>query len=583
VLLSEKWLIDYFLSFGMDSITIETASLEGGQYLDSPVNSVGRVGIKLEFQVTSTAGSPNLFQTSDLNSGLRAELAGTSIELLYPQGNATRSVTLSDRLVLGQWYAFDLEAVRGKYIRVRLTGAKGFATWNENPVFSTSSIRIGVGFDDQRIFNGNIRNVSISTGEVRSETECDLIVQLLKAACVILFSFSLFVASWPNPTPVSPSKEVGYYDPLLTLRAMACLMVLIGHGMIISFVCKDLTQQIKEQSWIGLLTASPWGGVWVFFTLSGFLMGKGFFSGRYQFSSQGVLNFYRNRALRIIPIYFSAVFLVSALMLPEIFNLDHISDLLRLLLFDSDTTRSINPIGALWSVSTEVQYYLIAPFVYWYVGRHIRSVTGAFTAMIFMVGFGLAFRFSVLDFFGDEMWASEVYKSLIGNIDLFLIGFFLNYFVKYQRPKALQKNGLLLGFVSLAVVYIAVSWISGYAMVADTDGLRATFIRVVPTVTGLGTCLTIYLFEVSSGKNKKTLATKILKRTEILGLLTYAIYVWHEPIYFGVGRASIPPATLDESALLLAKAFMIVLVIGYLMWRYIEVPFELKKNLHVRS
>ena len=59
------------------------------------------------------------------------------------------------------------------------------------------------------------------------------------------------------------------------------------------------------------LSFSPWCGVWMFFTLSGYLMGKGFVTGRHSVDREGLKKFYRNRVLRILPIYFISIFLVS--------------------------------------------------------------------------------------------------------------------------------------------------------------------------------------------------------------------------------------------------------------------------------
>ena len=141
-------------------------------------------------------------------------------------------------------------------------------------------------------------------------------------------------------------------------------MVLLGHGSMISFLPSDIAARISSGSKFWLLAPSPWAGVWVFFVLSGYLMGKGFFSGRYPFSRDGLLTFYRNRLLRILPLYWFAVLAISLLMKPEIFAPKNIWMLAAILLFDYSGAFAINPIGALWSVSTEVQFYILVPFLF---------------------------------------------------------------------------------------------------------------------------------------------------------------------------------------------------------------------------
>jgi hypothetical protein len=69
------------------------------------------------------------------------------------------------------------------------------------------------------------------------------------------------------------------FDPLMGLRAMACLIVLMGHFFFIFFpFTSSEASTLSQMSLVG----SPWAGVWLFFALSGYLMGKGFVRGRYR-------------------------------------------------------------------------------------------------------------------------------------------------------------------------------------------------------------------------------------------------------------------------------------------------------------
>ncbi|WP_375506305.1 acyltransferase family protein [uncultured Nostoc sp.] len=104
-------------------------------------------------------------------------------------------------------------------------------------------------------------------------------------------------------------------DALLSLRGVACLIVVIYHGIIIPQLfgsqlspgaqLSSLRQSIiyhgYDFTWI-LFSHGP-AAVWIFFVLSGYLMGKGFYSGRYIANISGIVNFWRNRILRIFPLY----------------------------------------------------------------------------------------------------------------------------------------------------------------------------------------------------------------------------------------------------------------------------------------
>jgi peptidoglycan/LPS O-acetylase OafA/YrhL len=153
-------------------------------------------------------------------------------------------------------------------------------------------------------------------------------------------------------------------DPLLTLRAFACLLVLLGHYFAVVYPVGDLVATLDDHPWYGMLTSCPWAGVWVFYCLSGYLMGKGFFQGRYSLSAYGLRRFYTNRLLRIYPVYVTAIVIVGLLQTPAIFVLkEKLWCFFRALIFSGAGGEVFIPIGALNTVNCEFQFYLAAPFL----------------------------------------------------------------------------------------------------------------------------------------------------------------------------------------------------------------------------
>ncbi|OIN00901.1 hypothetical protein A9236_06835 [Polynucleobacter sp. QLW-P1DATA-2] len=81
-----------------------------------------------------------------------------------------------------------------------------------------------------------------------------------------------------HKSPILVSGQRHQYvngDPLLFLRALFCLLVLLQHGFGITFQAESLGQHLFSE-WVWLLLPSAWMGVWGFFVLSGYLMGKSF-------------------------------------------------------------------------------------------------------------------------------------------------------------------------------------------------------------------------------------------------------------------------------------------------------------------
>jgi hypothetical protein len=169
-------------------------------------------------------------------------------------------------------------------------------------------------------------------------------------------------------------RDARFFDPLMGLRAMACLIVMVGHFFLVTFSLYPNDPNRSLRMLKMLLLCPPWAGVWVFFTLSGYLMGKGFARGRYALNAAGARSFLRNRLLRIAPVYYVGVFLVSVYLCPEIFRWRNWWMLIEMGLFDYRGDLPLNPIRALWSVSTEMQFYMLVPLLMvglFAVGRHL--------------------------------------------------------------------------------------------------------------------------------------------------------------------------------------------------------------------
>jgi peptidoglycan/LPS O-acetylase OafA/YrhL len=106
-------------------------------------------------------------------------------------------------------------------------------------------------------------------------------------------------------------------DPLLILRGIACLMVVVSH-------CNPPRHSIVYQNYdlIWLIFAPGGVSVWIFFCLSGYLIGKAFYLERYQINLLGILNFWRNRCVRILPLYSFAILILSLFVYPDIFRFE---------------------------------------------------------------------------------------------------------------------------------------------------------------------------------------------------------------------------------------------------------------------
>lgn len=70
------------------------------------------------------------------------------------------------------------------------------------------------------------------------------------------------------------------------IRGTSAIGVIIGHTLYENF---------------HVLNGAFW--VWIFFSVSGFLQGNSFFDGKYPLNKHGIKTYWKNRILRIVPLF----------------------------------------------------------------------------------------------------------------------------------------------------------------------------------------------------------------------------------------------------------------------------------------
>lgn len=131
------------------------------------------------------------------------------------------------------------------------------------------------------------------------------------------------------------------------IRGLALLCVI---GLHIISVIYPIYSQIHYSK---IYHTPAWMSMWIFFCLSGYLLGKGFYNNKYKTDKNGILAFYTSRFIRIVPMYFLFLFILFLFYKP-IWFVNHPIDVLQLLTFTYNGHKSITGIGATWFISTIV-------------------------------------------------------------------------------------------------------------------------------------------------------------------------------------------------------------------------------------
>ncbi|MGB3404339.1 MAG: acyltransferase [Microcoleaceae cyanobacterium] len=345
-------------------------------------------------------------------------------------------------------------------------------------------------------------------------------------------------------------------DPLLILRGLACLVVVLFHcGVPRSLIV------YKDYNFTWLFLGDGIVAVWVFFALSGYLMGKAFYTQRYTPTVKGLTQFFINRALRILPLYYFAILVQSIFVYPAILKPGNWEELFRVCTFTYTLpiplfeVGNYNFNGAFWTISTEVHFYLIVPFIYTAIQpiltNRLRVLFAFFAIIIFT---------TIIRIFGILTWPAHT--ALLMNLDVFLCGFLVNalFQIKSQRQpqqfhhlsssKLPKINGKWIAILLMIILYLVTAYhgyheeVWNYIPRPNTLMDKSLFRTVAayyiwPVLTGLITALFIYIFERDGGYNNTFQNQKLSLQAcienprrilEIIGILSYGIYLWHMAI-----------------------------------------------------
>lgn len=390
-----------------------------------------------------------------------------------------------------------------------------------------------------------------------------ILTDLLPFAVISAWAISSLEAKTPHTKPATKGD-----DPLLTLRFTACFMVVSGHYFGVVFADTQ-PHAVAHHPELALLMSSPWAGVWIFFVLSGYLMGKGFFMARYSLDNCGIARFICNRGIRILPLYIFSILLVAVLVTPYIFKPKYLWILAQTLSFDYNGRLPINVIGALWSVSTEFQFYLLSPFlavfIIW-VSRHV--LLGYWTIGI-VAGGGLILSrmiFKIASHAPGGVFAT-VYNCLGCNLYLFLSGMLL---AKIIQQSDLRKSALNLKMGLLCLAGLVVGLALGASILLHIDQSPTQYILYAPVITLVGTVLIIRLFETAELTG---VSAKIIKWTQTGGALTYSFYVFHSPIMLSLRQIAPVQFGFLDQFMYLPLVVVLIIAVSYFFYRAIEKPF----------
>jgi len=315
-----------------------------------------------------------------------------------------------------------------------------------------------------------------------------------------------------------------------------------------------------------------WTGVDLFFVLSGFLITKRLMENKDRPDRYAL--FYRNRALRIMPLYylmlvlfyFCVYFLVSA---QNFHRFDLYTNnkaawflFLQNWVFDQHEATKEGHLVPLWSLAIEEQFYLIWPwFLYaFYTNKYFRQILWVIIAGVFLIRNGLYF------FNGSR----NLYTNTFCRIDSLVIGALTWFLV--QKP-LFTKKVMWMGITALVIL------MAGYTCIEGKDPRSPFSATVGYTAFAFLFASILYTVVINPG----SMASRILKNSflRFTGKISYGIYVFHVPVII-IARSKISPILqewhLPENLLLGIISILITYAISIGSYYYYESYFLTRKK-----
>lgn len=337
-------------------------------------------------------------------------------------------------------------------------------------------------------------------------------------------------------------------------RAVAVTVVLLSHLPI-------AVGTLDRADWYDLFPNAGFLGVNMFFVLSGFLIAHRLLATTRDDGSLRWRHFWVSRSARIFPalLAFLAAHLVYALALgfPPDGNVGDevlmiVSSIFQFanyaILADID---NLFDNGALWSLSVEGHFYVIAPFVVWLVARRRASVPTGLAILALSVVLLSWHRRSVF----DELGSFSTYLRTDTRIESILIGAVGG--IAFMRTKIFNPYVLTALTVPAVLGMVAI-----YSQATQQSALIWHW-----GMTVFDLCTLIVVAGLASGSSP--LAVALEHRSLVwLGGVSYAVYIWQVPVLQILYRH----AESWNDIVTLGTALAVMAVVAVASKRFVEDP-----------
>jgi peptidoglycan/LPS O-acetylase OafA/YrhL len=379
----------------------------------------------------------------------------------------------------------------------------------------------------------------------------------------------------PEPQPAGLRRSRAYFPELESLRGIAILLVFAYHADgVIAGVRHDATALTS-------FVRAGHTGVALFFILSGFLLSLPFLAEADGGKRQSRREYYLRRALRILPLYWTAVLVATVHSARSLADLNNTWPHLILV-------RGLAPQYALWpysigwwSLGTEVQFYLVLPLLPLLLRSRWRLAAAlAVYGVVYVTFLARLWHLPSLH------WQLELNSNLFGRLPLFAYGITAAWIYRTHGPAIRDRLAASpwvrrgAADVALVAAFAVLAYVLRWAARHGFWEAEMPPRHAYHLVEG-GLWASILLLLLLAPLRTKTLFSNRILGS--IGVISFSLFIIHIPVLaFSVFilRAWYPGwfvAWDPASALLIAALFIACLAASVLTYWAIERPFLMRK------
>lgn len=330
------------------------------------------------------------------------------------------------------------------------------------------------------------------------------------------------------PRPIQIRRSATYFPELESLRGIAILLVVVFHAATFG--------RSLAGTWVSPLAAFAYAGhtgVSLFFVLSAFLLSRPFLAQAAGGRRVRIRDFYRRRALRILPLYWTAVIFAAVASAHQVKDL--LACLPSLVFLNQLTAWRPLPYGAVWwSLVTEAQFYVLLPLLPLALGSRRGRRVGALVFLAWAAAYG-AFLARLLPI--GDIPAIVLDQSVFGLAPVFLAGI-LAAWVYTRHGEALRTRLAGIGWLSrggadalLVATLAGLSLLLRLVVHLGTDRMNVPPWAAWHVAEGMLWTTVLLLLLVAPLRSKRLLSNPVLAA---LGIISYSLYLVHYPIVFHI-------------------------------------------------